>query len=288
MGLDTRGDISVVELVVYIPLGLVAAYLIIRPGSLRKTGWFYLMLLSIVRIVGSILHIVTETSANPSVGLFIATAVLESAGLSPLMLSTLSFLGIVVQESPMEKTALVNYGFIGLHLTNMVALGLATLGGIKLGNAQNQDDVNSANTFKRIGVILFLVVFVLIALVHVYFWTQKSKIMKYRRMLLAGISCALPFLLTRVLYTVFSAASPTGIPGSATPPPTNAFSQFNYTTGSWAIYFVMSVLTEIVVVCIYLFCGMKLPLSQDYAIGKNISGFDSDVELNKDAHQPLM
>ena len=51
--------------------------------------------MSAVRVIGGTLHIVTETTSHPSTGLFIATGILESIGLSPLMLSTLAFLGTV-------------------------------------------------------------------------------------------------------------------------------------------------------------------------------------------------
>lgn len=46
MGLDARGGISVAELIVYIPLFAVSVILVLRHGF-RKTGWIYLILLSI-------------------------------------------------------------------------------------------------------------------------------------------------------------------------------------------------------------------------------------------------
>ena len=47
------------------------------------------------RIVGAILFIVISTVSNPSEGLEIATFVVQSAAVSPLMLATAGFLGVV-------------------------------------------------------------------------------------------------------------------------------------------------------------------------------------------------
>jgi len=280
MGLDARGYVSVVELVVYVPLAFATGFLVFNTGHGRKAGWVYLMVLSIVRVIGGALHIATETDANPPIALFIATGVLESAGLSPLMLATLGFLKVVAQES-LDKQRFVNVAPILLHMLNAAALALSTTGGVKVGTAKSQDDLNSGTTFRHIGGVLFLVQFSLIALLHIYFWTEKKRILKYRRMLLAGISFALPFLFLRVLYSFLSGLAPVGLPGGP-PPERNSLSPFNSTTGQWQIYFLMSVLTEIMVVSIYLFVGLRFPVHKDYAMGKMEQGFDSDIELSKE------
>lgn len=46
MGLDARGDISVAELLVYVPLLFISIFLVIRHG-LKRSGYVYLLLLSI-------------------------------------------------------------------------------------------------------------------------------------------------------------------------------------------------------------------------------------------------
>ena len=44
-----------------------------------------------VRILGSILSIVSQTQSNPSSGLLTAVVILQALGLSPLLLATLGF-----------------------------------------------------------------------------------------------------------------------------------------------------------------------------------------------------
>ena len=118
MGLDQRGGIAVGEVIFYIPVLVVSFILVLRHGFRRQAGWIFLFLLSngelytflllstrsyivhIVRILGGITHALSEQ--NPSnTTLQIIFGVMESAGLSPLMLATLGFLSTVyVAPSP--------------------------------------------------------------------------------------------------------------------------------------------------------------------------------------------
>lgn len=47
MGLDARGDIAIVETIVYVPVAAAAVFLLIRHGEGRRAGWIYLLVLSI-------------------------------------------------------------------------------------------------------------------------------------------------------------------------------------------------------------------------------------------------
>lgn len=47
MALDERGDIAVAELVVYIPILFVSAFLVYRHGIRKRAGWIFLLLLSL-------------------------------------------------------------------------------------------------------------------------------------------------------------------------------------------------------------------------------------------------
>lgn len=86
--------------------------------------------------------------------------------------------------------------------------------------------------------------------------------------LLTGISLALPFIGVRVIYTVLSAFLPVTrsiSPDGQVTYTTNASSlnKFNSISGSWAIYLIMSVITEYIAVLIYTAIGIKVPLQND-------------------------
>jgi hypothetical protein len=90
MQLDARGDLSIAVIAVYTPLLLLAIQVCRRHGFKKSSGWIFLLALCLIRIVGAALDLVTYSS--PSLGLFIAVAVLDSVGVSPLLLATIGIL----------------------------------------------------------------------------------------------------------------------------------------------------------------------------------------------------
>jgi hypothetical protein len=60
-----------------------------KQGFGRHAGWYYLLSMNIVRIVGAAITIAAEQ--HPSTGLFVAAAIFSSIGLIPLLNT---FLGI--------------------------------------------------------------------------------------------------------------------------------------------------------------------------------------------------
>ena len=62
-----------------------------------------------------------------------------------------------------------------------VALALAIAGGVELGSATKQSDVNQGNTLRHVGAILFVVLYGLIILMHGYFYLEFDNIRKHRR-----------------------------------------------------------------------------------------------------------
>lgn len=90
MGFSRQGIVSIIELVVYIPC-LVAAFIVCsRHGFRRSSGWIYTLILCLVRIIGAACQLASYTNNAPSL---IKTAlILDSIGLSPLLLATLGLL----------------------------------------------------------------------------------------------------------------------------------------------------------------------------------------------------
>jgi len=286
MGLDARGGISLAQLLIYIPILIVSAVLVRRHGFKRQAGWIFLLILSIVRIVGAACHIAAEQSSDPSTTLITVFSILESAGLSPLMLATIGFLSTVAQgvfENPRVYRALHLLGILA-----SVALILTIVGGVDVGNAKTQDDLNTGTKYRHIGVILFLVLFIIVALVHGVLWSLKHKILTHRRVLLVGISAVLPFLFIRTVYAVLSGFSPAAIPPNT--PEHNSLSKFNSLTGSWEIYMVMSAIAELLTVITYLLVGARVPLSQEYEQTYNMGGvqegYHSDQALQPSYYKP--
>jgi hypothetical protein len=62
----------------------------LRHGFKRSSGWIFILILSAVRIAGSTCQLLTYN--NVSVALIKATAILDSIGIAPLLLTVLGVL----------------------------------------------------------------------------------------------------------------------------------------------------------------------------------------------------
>lgn len=91
MGGITAEGIAIAELVVYIPIALLAIFVVFRHGFHRQLGWIYLCIFCGIRIGGSIMEILSSKHPDNANDKEWAT-ILQSVGLSPLLLSTLGLL----------------------------------------------------------------------------------------------------------------------------------------------------------------------------------------------------
>ncbi|KAI0757365.1 hypothetical protein C8Q80DRAFT_1225239 [Daedaleopsis nitida] len=266
MGLDAHGIIAVVEIVIYVPILFVGGYLSLKHGFTRKAGWIFLVLLAIVRIAGGITHILSENNPTNTTER-VVYSIMESSGLSPLLLATLGFLGTVSQHS-IDDTPVMTRGTRLVSLVGLVALILSIVGGVNLSSVKSQADLDHATLFRRVGASLFVVFYAGAVLLTCFCWSKSNIILKYRRQLLMGITATLPFLAVRVAYSVLSAVAPypyTFVDGQQVPVALDdsALAKFSLTSSSWGIYLAMSVLMEYIAVVIYVVVGVITPLSKD-------------------------
>jgi hypothetical protein len=91
MHLNARGGISILELAIYAPSLFVAFFVCHRHGFGRSSGFIFTLILCLVRIIGAGCQLATY-HGRPSNGLLEATIILDSIGLSPLLLATLGLL----------------------------------------------------------------------------------------------------------------------------------------------------------------------------------------------------
>lgn len=82
--------VAAIELAFYISTTILAVFVCARHGFNRSSGWIYTLILCIVRIVGAIIQL--QSRHNPSNGLIEARIIVDSIGISPLLLATLGLL----------------------------------------------------------------------------------------------------------------------------------------------------------------------------------------------------
>lgn len=168
-------------------------------------------------------------------------------------------------------------------------------------NSTDPHKAETGITLKRVGVIMFLIVYCSMLYAIEYLWSSRQRIWKHRRsvstchlpligyvltcaQLLLAITASLPFLTMRLLYSIFSAFAPTGIPGVTSGDKNLA--AFNSLTGSVGAYLFMSVITEIVVVAICVSAATLLPLNQDYDVDTKEQAAGDGVNLRALAYAP--
>jgi len=112
--IDKHGKVAVGIISFYCALLGITLKLVLQHSFRREAGWIFLFIFCIstltsssildspdsfslppVRILGGSLQEASATTLPINTGLFIATAVLTSAGLSPLLLATLAFVQTV-------------------------------------------------------------------------------------------------------------------------------------------------------------------------------------------------
>jgi hypothetical protein len=84
------GGVSIFELIIYFPALLVAFIVCRRHGFGRSSGWIFTLVLCVVRILGACCQLALYS--NMSMGLLEAVLILDSIGVSPLLLATLGLL----------------------------------------------------------------------------------------------------------------------------------------------------------------------------------------------------
>lgn len=259
MSLDSQGILAAVTLAIYVPILFFAVRIALKYGFGQK-GWIILVIFTLIRIIGGALLVAAEEVTPVVTGLYIGGYALEASGLSPLLMSTLALL----QQTTQTPDGQLKYGrvFRLLHLLGMAALVLTIVG-------ISQTSSSSATTMRRVGVLLFAVLYIILVLGALAQWANKGQVMKYRKQLLIAISVALPFLAVRTLYGVLSTfSSSTFITTDSTTTSTSdgALAKFNMFTGEWQIFLAMDLLMEYICVLVYIFAGSTLKLDQDYQL----------------------
>ncbi|PPQ88083.1 hypothetical protein CVT25_014381 [Psilocybe cyanescens] len=252
--LDIRGQIAAAQIAFYSPIAIITLILVFKYALRRDAGWFFLFLFSIARLAQGALVVAAEMVVPPKSILFNAAYIMDYSALAFLLFSSLGFVGMAGQhtysENPRIPTILRLIGILGL-----AGLGLCVAGGIL--NGQAAADQNLATSLRRAGVCIYAGIYVILFGVFIGTWTYRWHLRSYRRSLLFGLTCALPFLGVRMAYAVMAAWSSSDLLGKKLS--SNAtLADLNPVTGKWILYLVLSLIMEYVVVALYLFASTIL------------------------------
>jgi hypothetical protein len=255
--------VSVLELIVYIPIFLATLFIIFRHGFKRQLGWIYLTLFCLIRVVGAgfkIASVHNPTNVTDAEW----GAILNSVGLSPLLLASMGLLKRVTDQVSTHIRSNTNIlpvgGIVGKLVTSRatatsrrsriiqvaqlpttIALILCIVGGTDA-SSSNPSDVKEGPNYIKAGVIIFFLIWLLLATLVVITIKDVSSAPKGERRIYFVVTIAIPLLAIRLLWSLISAFGHSR--------------RFSVTDGSAVVLFFMAVLEEFTIVCMYVFAGL--------------------------------
>ncbi|KAK7418736.1 hypothetical protein QQX98_003754 [Neonectria punicea] len=234
--------IAIWQLIYYIAALGGSIWVLARHGFSKSSGWIFLTIFSIIRVVGCSAQIATITIQSDAA--WTIAIIAGFLGLSPLLLASLGIVSRVwysILETPWNL--LFSFGVVNVvQVPAAVALILCIVGGASADNPAEIED----QTTTRAGVVLFLIVFILLALLVVGAVVGRKTTGRGEGRLLCAVAVSLPVLLIRIIYSflaVFSKSSHFSIASGSTP--------------SVLTELFMARIEEMVVVLVYLWAGLS-------------------------------
>ncbi|KAI1144508.1 hypothetical protein F5Y05DRAFT_364893 [Hypoxylon sp. FL0543] len=244
MALNERDNISIVQIIIYVPSLFLALWLAIRHGFGRNAGWYYLIVFSLARIIGAAMQLATISDPT-NVSLHTGAIILQTIGLSPLIMVQIALVGRALGSIRKAATSFVTEKRLRLvQVVALVGLILGIVGGTQSGQDYGNTGKYTISNVSQIGMGLTIAAYVLLVFTTIIVAMQLAQIEPGEKRLLLAVGASLPFILVRLAY---SAESVFGNNPS-----------FNQLTGDVNIQLGMAVIMEMIVVFIVEGIGMTL------------------------------
>jgi hypothetical protein len=90
MAIDFRDGVSILKLIIYSPNLFATLYVCWRHGFMKNSGWIFLSIFCIIRIIGASAQLASISSSSTTP--YTIAAVTDALGLSPLLLASLGLI----------------------------------------------------------------------------------------------------------------------------------------------------------------------------------------------------
>lgn len=130
------------------------------------------------------------------------------------------------------------------QLPALIALILCIVGGTDAADANNAADLSSAQTKTKVGIIIFLCIYVLLCGLVVITIQDVGKAPSSEKRIYWAVALAMPWLAARVLYGVLAVF-------------TNS-STFSITGDHPLVQLFMATVEEFIIVCLYTLAGLTI------------------------------
>ncbi|RDW80274.1 hypothetical protein BP6252_04912 [Coleophoma cylindrospora] len=268
--LNQRGDLNAAALAIFTPLFIGASYTLYLHGFKKAQGYIYVILFTLVKLVGAAMSI--DVQINHNAALYTPAAILSTVVLSPLLLATASLVNaksvLSVSDQEFAKHALPELTVSNRSQTDkavsngsrfarpsisrltqlmiIVSLSLGIVGGLDA-FATVATNISTGQLYLRIAAGFSVGAWVLICVSLAGNWNKRQYMDGLSQALypiIAGV--VLPLLAVRLVYTC----------GIAITIDTTMTQVFNALTGSWVLYLCIAWLPEIFIGAAFVAVGV--------------------------------
>ncbi|KAF6233117.1 hypothetical protein HO173_008661 [Letharia columbiana] len=270
-------SLDIAELAIYLPLLSLTLFVVFRHGIHRQSGWIYLAIFCLIRIIGAALGIAAEKKPS-KVSDLEWSAILGSVGISPLLLASLGLLKRITDETtkrvPTEGAiqersrfeTVVSYTILGrifgrlgvhqfatsyrsrflqlLQIPAAIALIICIVGGSDLTDSSISEQSTGKKLIKA-GLIIFLIIYICLFLLIAKSASQINGLPSGEKRVLSALIVALPLLGVRILFSLLAYFS--------------TISTFSPINGNVLVRAFMAIFEEILIVIVYTLAGILVP-----------------------------
>lgn len=269
---------SIVIDTVFIPLYVILFVAnipnVIKHGHKRAVGFISLPIFALLHLVGNVMLVVEYKKNYSSINVAVWGYILQSIGMSFIVTASLAFYGRAKTEHEWvdAKVATTNRMTKLLNLANLAAL-ICVISGYSSVNFTNaQGDVINPKlpTETKVGALLYLALFIIIAFLTLFTLPSPSAQERDPRLLKLAILYVTPLMLARAAYSIYSTFSGTILL------PKNIW-----------VKFVFQYLSEFIAVCIYTALGYLLGkvTQAKYAVDEEMASSNPIIEAKWGANQ---
>jgi len=244
MTITYHNGVSITEIVVYVPCLLIAILVSIRHGFGRNSGFIFLIVFCLARIIGPCMQLAT-ISQPKNTSLYTGSAILQNVGFSPLELASLGLLSRALENINKSHRTLINTSMLKfVELIILAGLILGIVGGVNASDDFIKTGVYQPGSLNKAGTALLIVSYVAIIIATVITFFSISHAEAGEKRLIVAVAAALPFLLVRLVYSIFSTFTHN--------------TNFNLLKGNITILLCVALIEEFVVIIIYESVGLTL------------------------------
>ncbi|KAH7143956.1 hypothetical protein EDB81DRAFT_512302 [Dactylonectria macrodidyma] len=200
--LDTYDRIAIAEIVFYSFFLISGIFLCFKHGLKRSSGWRFLVILALARLIGSSMLLATINDPS-NVSLYVGWMTLNGVGFGPLILMLLGLVSRLFDSINRDGREILKPLYQRMiSLLMLVAMVLLIIGGtngdytIVNGTPKITYPVES-----RVGAGLMITVLVFLVIETLLAVRYKSFVAEGERRILIAVLTSLPFVIVRLAYT---------------------------------------------------------------------------------------